>query len=307
MDYQSIMGYGIQENRVVVRMRKTSISLTVISVLLMILIVSSVSAADISTKDTITYSKTTSTPRSVNAEFYGFPTTGPANLTVHFTDESTGTIETWNWTFDYGNPESPTSSDQNPSHTYTEEGHYTVRLQVSNGTVSDTETKTRYIYVGDATQGIPERHGETWIRWTWTPDTTYPYDVYVDGDMVESSNTLGYYYLTGLNPSEKHRIDLYDGANPIASSTATTEKSSSLAYILVLMGVVFTLITLFMLDPVKVLLTGMLTFIISSYLVANTWSHLGAMSFIGIGLAIFSGVWVIRAVWALCQKKAAWW
>jgi hypothetical protein len=62
---------------------------------------------------------------------------------VYFTDQSTGNITSWNWTFGDGE----TSTDQNPSHQYTTAGSYNVTLNVTTACSSDTETKTNYITV----------------------------------------------------------------------------------------------------------------------------------------------------------------
>ncbi len=80
------------------------------------------------------------------AEFSGSPTSGCAPLTVDFTDESTGDIDTWEWNFGDGTAH---SFVQNPSHQYTSAGDYTVSLTVTNAYGSDTETKTGYITVND--------------------------------------------------------------------------------------------------------------------------------------------------------------
>jgi len=65
---------------------------------------------------------------------------------INFEDLSSGAIDTWSWKFGDGN----TSNDQNPSHTYSTEGNYTVELIVSNDYGADTLTKTDYIAVGSA-------------------------------------------------------------------------------------------------------------------------------------------------------------
>jgi PKD repeat protein len=80
------------------------------------------------------------------AEFVGSPTSGCAPLTVDFTDQSTGEITSWDWTFGDGG----TSTAQSPSHQYTSGGDYTVSLTVSGPNGSDTETKTGYIHVDEA-------------------------------------------------------------------------------------------------------------------------------------------------------------
>jgi PKD repeat protein len=78
------------------------------------------------------------------ADFIGNPTTGYKPLTVQFTDESTGYITSWSWSFGDGG----TSTQQNPIHTYNTTGDYTVSLTVfSHHSGSDTETKINYIHV----------------------------------------------------------------------------------------------------------------------------------------------------------------
>ncbi|MBD3382934.1 MAG: S8 family serine peptidase, partial [candidate division Zixibacteria bacterium] len=78
-----------------------------------------------------------------SANFSASPTSGCASLNVIFTDQSTGTIDSYNWDFGDGG----TSTAQNPSHTYASGGTYTVELTVTGPGGSDTETKTDYITV----------------------------------------------------------------------------------------------------------------------------------------------------------------
>jgi PKD repeat protein len=77
------------------------------------------------------------------AEFSGTPLSGPAPLLVTFTDLSTNAPTGWSWNFGDGG----TSTAQNPSHTYTLAGTYTVSLVASNGFGQDTETKVGYVTV----------------------------------------------------------------------------------------------------------------------------------------------------------------
>lgn len=77
------------------------------------------------------------------ADFSGEPTAGVAPLTVQFTNESTGDSDSWSW--DFGDDD--TSDEQNPSHTYTASGIYTVSLTISRLGRTDTETKEDYITV----------------------------------------------------------------------------------------------------------------------------------------------------------------
>ena len=76
-------------------------------------------------------------------DFTGTPTNGGAPLTVAFTDQSTGSPTSWAWDFGDGG----TSTVQNPSHTYTAPGTYTVSLTATNAGGSNTMTKTDYITV----------------------------------------------------------------------------------------------------------------------------------------------------------------
>jgi uncharacterized repeat protein (TIGR02543 family) len=76
------------------------------------------------------------------AGFSGSPTSGPAPLTVNFTDQSTGATS---WSWDFG--DTGTSTEQNPNHTYTGPGVYSVALTVGNGSGYDTVTRTDYITV----------------------------------------------------------------------------------------------------------------------------------------------------------------
>jgi len=78
------------------------------------------------------------------ANFTADNTTGDAPLLVNFTDESMGTINTWEWNF--GDNSSP-SSKQDPSHTYNNPGIYTVSLTITSLEKSDIEIKTDYITV----------------------------------------------------------------------------------------------------------------------------------------------------------------
>jgi PKD repeat protein len=75
------------------------------------------------------------------ADFSGTPLSGNAPLEVEFTDESTGdSITSWDWDFGDGG----TSTDQNPTHTYTSPGVYTVTLVVNDGA---SKTRVGYIVV----------------------------------------------------------------------------------------------------------------------------------------------------------------
>jgi PKD repeat protein len=72
--------------------------------------------------------------------------TAPNNIqVVQFADLSENATE-WLWNFGDG-----TSTEQNPTHTYTAAGTYTVSLTVTNAAGEDTATKVDYITVSEAT------------------------------------------------------------------------------------------------------------------------------------------------------------
>ncbi|WP_229393640.1 PKD domain-containing protein [Methanosarcina sp. DH1] len=91
-------------------------------------------------------SETHKPPSAPVASFSATPTSGDAPLTVNFTDKSTNTPTSWLW--DFG--DNLTDTEQNVSHTYTSAGNYTVNLTVANAAGNDTETKTDYITVKEA-------------------------------------------------------------------------------------------------------------------------------------------------------------
>lgn len=72
----------------------------------------------------------------LRTEFFPNDWGGLVPLTVQFTNTTYGCATSWHWDFGDG----ATSTQQNPSHTYTSPGRYDVSLTVSNGTDSDTYT-----------------------------------------------------------------------------------------------------------------------------------------------------------------------
>lgn len=73
------------------------------------------------------------------ANFSASPTTGKSDLTVDFTDTSSGVPDTWLWDFGDGS----SGVVQNPSHTYTTAGIYNISLTVSGATWPDEYTLTQ--------------------------------------------------------------------------------------------------------------------------------------------------------------------
>lgn len=77
------------------------------------------------------------------ADFVGTPLSGTTPLSVAFTDLSTQSPTSWLWDFGDGS----TSTSQNPTHSYTLSGNYTVSLTATNANGSDTETKVAYLNI----------------------------------------------------------------------------------------------------------------------------------------------------------------
>lgn len=94
----------------------------------------------------------------VTADFSSNRPSGCSPLIIQFTDLSTGPVTSWSWNFGNGN----VSTQRNPGAIYLTPGCYTVRLIVSDGSVTDTMTKPCFITVfqnpspdiiADTTQG----------------------------------------------------------------------------------------------------------------------------------------------------------
>lgn len=159
------------------------------------------------------------------AAFSGTPLSGPAPLTVDFTDASTGTPTSWAWNF--GDTE--TSTDQNPTHEYTDPGTYTVALTVTNDDGSDTETKTDYITVlgppvanfsGTPLSGTVPLSVDFTDSSTNSPDTWF-WD-FGDGDSSAVQNPTHIYNYIGV-----YTVTL------TASSSAGSDSETKAAYITV--------------------------------------------------------------------------
>jgi PKD repeat protein len=87
--------------------------------------------------DTITIDVTTSTNQAPNADF----TYVVQGFAVYFTDASSdpdGDMVTYYWEFGDGT----SSTLENPDHTYSDHGSYTVNLTVNDGELNDTTSKT---------------------------------------------------------------------------------------------------------------------------------------------------------------------
>jgi len=95
---------------------------------------------------------------TVNANFNVDHIAGVIPLSVNFTDSSANNPTTWHWDFGDGN----TSALQNPTHTYSDTGSYTVSLIANNNFSTDTITRADYITASNTGVFTDPRDGQTY-------------------------------------------------------------------------------------------------------------------------------------------------
>lgn len=113
--------------------------------------------------------------------------------TVQFTDQSVGdTVKNWHWDFGDG---TLVDSVQNPAHTYTVPGFYTVSLTASSSNATQTKTKTNYIHVRDLPQAL-----------FYYTDTLFlpTYLLYFHGSVANNDGYPYYYFWNFDNSSFIH-------------------------------------------------------------------------------------------------------
>ncbi|MBW2561778.1 MAG: PKD domain-containing protein, partial [Deltaproteobacteria bacterium] len=160
------------------------------------------------------------------ADFTASPTSGTAPLTVQFTDTSTNTPTSWAW--DVDNDGVVDYTTQNPQHTYSSSGTYTVKLTATNAGGSDTEIKTDYITV-TATIFYDDFEA-AFTGWTTSGDIkrdnkdprigTYSIKLKNTGSMQQTISTASYtdinvsFYMgaKGLETGEYVEARWYDGS-----------------------------------------------------------------------------------------------
>jgi PKD repeat protein/sugar lactone lactonase YvrE len=123
---------------------------------------------------------------SPTAGFTGIPTSGSVPLFVNFTDNSTGYDQPLSYAWDFDDDGTTDSTSQNPSHQYTSEGIFSVKLTVTDADGStDSLTIINYITVSPGTcANLP-----VWIE--GTPAAYYSslqtaYEEAIDGDTIYS-------------------------------------------------------------------------------------------------------------------------
>lgn len=104
------------------------------------------------------------------AAFTANTTTIKEGESVQFTDQSTNNPTSWSWDFGDGSK----SSAQNPSHTYTNVGKFTVKLTITNSRGSNSITKNDYIIVNSASGVL------------FNPDLTYGSMTDIEGNIYKT-------------------------------------------------------------------------------------------------------------------------
>jgi len=126
------------------------------------------------------------------AGFSAVPTSGPAPLSVTFTNQSSGVYDTCLWIFGDGS----TSADcEDPAYIYSIPGVYTVSLNIEGTGGSDWITRTNYITVHQTASSVfsaSPTSGPDPLRVAFTNESTGDFDacLWVFGDGGESTDCL---------------------------------------------------------------------------------------------------------------------
>lgn len=138
---------------------------------------------------------------------------------VQFTDMSTNEPTSWAW--DFG--DQTLSTEQNPSHTYMEEGTYTVSLTATNETGSDLVTKTDYITVTD-------EFTEAELLVAYLEDPASPAGNYANtsmpaiktADHVRSLNLLDKVYIVDIRSADDFALGHIENAHNVTTADLLT-------------------------------------------------------------------------------------
>lgn len=147
--------------------------------------------------------------------FNGSPTLGAAPMTVQFIDQSAGSPGEWLWSFGDGS----TSALQDPSHTYTLPGNYTVSLTATTIGGSRTLTKTNYISVFS---GLPPAPVANFVG---TPvNGTMPMTVVFRDQSLNSPNQWSWNFGDGnaMNATSQNPVHTYNAVGTFTVSLNAT-------------------------------------------------------------------------------------
>ncbi|RMG54993.1 MAG: PKD domain-containing protein, partial [Bacteroidetes bacterium] len=139
------------------------------------------------------------------ANFVATDTVGCAPISITFTDLSTGPVAMTNWLWNFG--DGNTSTQKNPTHTYTADGTYTVTLTATDAHgCSHTLTRTNYIRLTHPTAAFTYTpvNGCPGTAVTFTDASTSTHALsgwlwdFGDGTVSTQANPTHTYHLPGL-------------------------------------------------------------------------------------------------------------
>jgi PKD repeat protein len=150
---------------------------------------------------------------------------------LQFTDATYNAATGWSWTFQNGTP--ATSTAQNPQVTFDTPGIYTVTLTATDGTTSQTETKTQYIHVLPKFGNLPFL--ETFENYTNLSNTPN-WEVVNPSDFIQFEvGTTGLSsaksaYLNNYNSNGSQTDELISAAVDLSSITSAATLSFRFSY-----------------------------------------------------------------------------
>lgn len=157
---------------------------------------------------------------NVGTNFTSNNTVGKVPLYIEFNDTSTGTPTSWLWNFG----DNTTSTEQNPIHEYNNTGTYTVQLTSYNGLISNTTTRTNYIWAQppDAAPPITQFYAN---QTNIAIDSDEDFNVSVGFiDTTISLVNVSYFWVFGdcLTSTEQNPIHVYNATGAYDVSLTAT-------------------------------------------------------------------------------------
>ena len=146
------------------------------------------------------YANTFAAPSNITAPLASFTsnrTSGSIPLVIQFTDNSTGSPETWNWSFGDGTY----STAKNPVYTYRNPGSYTVALNITNPGGFNQSVRTGFItawikadFNGNGRVDISDVTKVAYMTVDMTPlDLSADFDMSGDVEVGDAARIAWYY------------------------------------------------------------------------------------------------------------------
>ncbi|MEZ5335295.1 MAG: PKD domain-containing protein [Methanolobus sp.] len=164
-------------------------------------------ATNLAGADQLTQASYITAVTTPEANFTADVTSGTAPLSVSFTDQSANTPASWFWDFGDGS----NSTEQNPTHIYTEAGTYNVSLNATNAAGSNTSVSTDFITV-DAASSSSSSGGRTSVGPSMEPET-------VSGSDTSVKHVMG---------GTAVEFDLSGGDDPVVAITFDAKDNEGL-------------------------------------------------------------------------------